>query len=69
MKNQIYIKTKIKEGCNCCIPLLNVMVFFIGGFLIVRNVGELDKSTKSEGFEPFVNKGLHSSSTAMPGTT
>lgn len=35
-------------------------------YMAVGNVGELGKGTEREGFEPPVNKSLHSSSNATP---
>lgn len=37
--------------------------------IVVSNIGELAQGTEREGFEPPVNKSLHSSSNATPWTT
>lgn len=37
--------------------------------ITVSNIGPVGKGTEREGFEPSVNKSLHSSSNATPWTT
>lgn len=47
---------------------LTVGIFVIW-YSAVSNIGELGEGTEREGFEPSVNKSLHSSSNATPWTT
>lgn len=42
---------------------------FLIWYIAVSNIGELGEGTEREGFEPSVNKSLHSSSNATPWTT
>lgn len=42
---------------------------FLIGSIAVSNIGKLGEGTEREGFEPPVNKSLHSSSNATPWTT
>lgn len=59
--NKIYIK----ERSNCFVLEYNFIYFT----LLVSKISELDEGTEREGFEPSVNKSLHSSSNATPSTT
>ena len=55
-----FYQTKKKKGIIAEIYLI--------WYIVVGNVGELTE-TEREGFEPSVNKSLHSSSNATPWTT
>lgn len=45
------------------------MVSIVIWYITVSNIGTFGKGTEREGFEPSVNKSLHSSSNATPWTT
>lgn len=63
IRNREFLSKKVRSSCwddgiNC----------YLIWYIVFSNVGEL-RETEREGFEPSVNKSLHSSSNATPWTT
>lgn len=46
--------------------MVSIVVILFDTYISVSNVRDLGEGTEREGFEPSVNKSLHSSSNATP---